>query len=393
MSGPATTAAACSVAILGGGPAGVAAALALRRHDPERRVILLAGPGGARRKIGETLPPGAQATLRSAGLWDAFLASDPLPAYGTSTAWGGDRLEDNEFILHPEGRGWHVDRARLDAALLDAAEAQGITVWRGAELVAARPKADGWRLDLHLADSPLFTLEADFALDATGRAGRLVGAAGATRAAADRLVAVSLTCALPATRPMRDTYALVESRPEGWWYSSLQPDGRLAVACFTDADLVRELRLREPSGWRRAARHTRHTLARIESALLSEETPVLRAADTAMLDRVTGPRWLAAGDAASTFDPLSSLGILKALRQGTVAGYATLDHLAGDAQALPKYEALLRREYREFRAALGDHYCRETRWPDSPFWRRRQGSIADSEEPDPAGAAPAPRAA
>lgn len=181
---------------------------------------------------------------------------------------------------------------------------------------------------------------------------------------------------------MQDTYTLVESRPEGWWYSSLQPDGRLVAACFTDADLARERRLKELAGWHEALRRAPHTSARLEAAFDAGEAPVLHAADTAMLDRVTGPRWLAAGDAASTFDPLSSLGILKALRQGTVAGYATLDHLAGDPEALPKYEALLRREYGEFLAALQDHYRREPRWPEAPFWRRRQLSAAGAPGPD-----------
>jgi flavin-dependent dehydrogenase len=44
---------------------------------------------------------------------------------------------------------------------------------------------------------------------------------------------------------------------------------------------------------------------------------------------VAGDSWLAVGDAASTFDPLSSQGIVKVLRSGVCASYAIADPLTG----------------------------------------------------------------
>lgn len=359
------------VAIIGAGPAGIAAALALRRQAPERSVLVLAGAQGAERKIGETLPPGSQAVLRALGMWEPFLATRPLPAHGTCSAWGDARLEPNEFIFHPDRQGWHIERPAFDAMLSTEAARRGIAIRPATTFLTTTRYDDTWQLTVRGADGVEDTIRARFVIDASGRAAQFASRLGVRRKSDDRLVAIAISHRLPTQQPMRDTYAAIEARPEGWWYSSLQPDGRLTVACFTDADLALALQLKEASVWRSYAAHASHTFARLSQGI-AEHAPQLRLADSVMLEQVTGTGWLAAGDAASTFDPLSSQGILKALRQGQVAAYATIDHLAGDAMALPKYTALLRREYDEFLIAKREHYARETRWPEAPFWQRRQ---------------------
>jgi flavin-dependent dehydrogenase len=359
----------CDVAILGAGPAGLATALTLRRHAPHLSVVVLAGPPGAREKICETLPPGAQSLLRSLDVWEAFLARAPLAAYGTAGAWGTSRVEANEFLFHPDRRGWHLDRAQFDAMLAAETAQRGVPIRSDAAPPRWTRRAERWRCAF-----PAGSLSARFVVDATGRPAAFASAAGATRLADDRLVALSLFFSPPAHAPLTDTYALVESTADGWWYSALQPDGRLAVACLTDADLARELRLRDVDRWLAAAHAAPHTHARLAGSAATG-APTLRLADSSCLDRLVGDDWLATGDAASTFDPLSSQGIVKALRQGTVAAYAVADHLGGAREALEKYAAFVRREHAEFTATKRDYYRRETRWPDSPFWRRRHQRI------------------
>lgn len=360
------------VAIIGAGPAGLAAALSLRQNAPRRSVCVVGAGDGAKRKLGETFPPGAQAILRSLGVWDAFLASDPMPAYGTCAAWGGSRIEDNEFIFHPDRRGWHVQREPFDAILAREAGRQAVALHADTTLVDPRWHQDHWQLVVRHGGRRRI-LAARFVIDATGRTARFAERVGANRFVDDRLVATAVQFTLPASAPVHDTYSLVEACIDGWWYSARQPDGRMAVAMFTDADIARRLQLKDPAGFQLALEAAPHTRARVAAAVVNEP-PVARLADSGLLDRITGPNWLATGDAASTFDPLSSQGVMKALRQGTIAGYAVTDHLAGDPTALPKYESLLQREYREFLAVKRDFYRRETRWTDAPFWSRRHGS-------------------
>src|SRR4028118_1738065 len=52
--------------------------------------------------------------------------------------------------------------------------------------------------------------------------------------------------------PAADTYTLVEAMPDGWWYSALLADGRLAAAFMTDVDLLAPaLAPRAPAAWPR----------------------------------------------------------------------------------------------------------------------------------------------
>lgn len=368
----------CDVAILGAGPAALATALTLRRHDPTRTILVLAGSPGTRGKIGETLPPGAQAVLRSIGVWEAFLASAPLPAYGTCAAWGSNQLESHEFIFHPENRGWHLDREIFDQSLAAEAERLGVTVWRDA-LPSRWRRVDGrWVGDISgVSNSPLQRAElisARFVVDATGRRAAFATSQGAARLISDRLVAIFVSFRPSASAPMRDTYALVEACAEGWWYSSLLPDGRLIVAFMTDADLARTQRVKQPEVWLAAAQRAPHTYERIQTAM-PEGAPQVRGADSMILDQLTGEDWLATGDAAWTLDPLASQGVLKALQQGKLAAYAAADHLSGDPVALPKYEAVLQHQHRDYLVQKRTQYRLESRWPDAPFWRRRQGPI------------------
>jgi len=90
-----------------------------------------------------------------------------------------------------------------------------------------------------------------------------------------------------------------------------------------------------------------------------------------MLDCTAGPNWLAAGDAAISVDPLSSQGILFALRSGLAAAQAIEESRAGSRLALPELSRSTRESFDRYLDLRRMHYSREQRWPDSVFWRRR----------------------
>jgi flavin-dependent dehydrogenase len=100
--------------------------------------------------------------------------------------------------------------------------------------------------------------------------------------------------------------------------------------------------------------------------------PLIVDAGVAHLEQLAGCGWVAAGDAALSFDPLSSQGILTALLMGSGAGHAIAAILMrGDRQPLvwwgTEYARLLETHLR-LRAAF---YALERRWPNAPFWARR----------------------
>jgi flavin-dependent dehydrogenase len=85
-------------------------------------------------------------------------------------------------------------------------------------------------------------------------------------------------------------------------------------------------------------------------------------AGSARLDRTGGDGWLAIGDAAMSFDPISSHGLLTALSTGLAAGETSL---AGDQE----FTDTTWRAYVRTRHAC---YASEERRADAPFWRKRR---------------------
>jgi flavin-dependent dehydrogenase len=107
---------------------------------------------------------------------------------------------------------------------------------------------------------------------------------------------------------------------------------------------------------------------------LLEESPIIAAANSIHLEPVGAADWLAVGDAAVAYDPLSSQGIVKALRAGIFAAYAIADRLdKADHRGLARYAHLVRREFASYRRQHAEYCGREQRWPQSRFWSRRQG--------------------
>lgn len=368
----------CDVLVLGGGPAGTATALSLRQTDPSLSVVLIERSRYEQIRIGETLPPSVRPLLRQLNVWEEFLAEKHLPAYGTRSAWGSDTLYDNEFIYDPRGCGWHLDRRRFDAMLAREAARRGVVCHTGAKVVrcAAEAGEEPWRIRVELAAGGTLSVAARFVVDATGRRAAFARARGARKIVFDSMVGAFRFFALdPGVAEEAST--LVESQEQGWWYSSLLPGRQMAVAFFSDTDLVRRSGVRTREGWLELACRTRHTRQRLERVEARGE-PSLHAAQSYRLDRFTGDGWLAVGDAATAFDPLSSQGIVKGLRSGILGSFAICDHFRGLRTGMEKYTDLVEQEFEEYLVTWKDFYGRESRWEREPFWQRRQGRITDN---------------
>jgi flavin-dependent dehydrogenase len=363
------------VVVLGGGPAGTATVLSLRQHAPFLSLALIEQTTYTKIRIGETLPPIAQPLLEQLGVWNAFLNEGHVPAYGSCSAWGSDELLDNEFIYHPTGRGWHLDRRRFDALLAHEAASAGVTLYTGSKFITSRLSGQKrWRLTVHTEHSSEISIESRFVVDATGRRAVFASQQGVRKVLLDQLLGVFVFFSLNGGTALTDTYTLVEAWEEGWWYSALVPDEKLAVACMSDKDIVKKRRLNSSAEWFELMNETRHIKDRVQEAQ-PLAAPSVHAASSHRLERITGDAWLAVGDAATTLDPLSSLGVFKGLRSGIMASYAIGDYFKGSSSSLEKYEAILAREFEEYLRTRADYYGQERRWADSPFWQRRYDQI------------------
>lgn len=354
----------CDVLIAGAGPAGCAAAVSLAQFAPDLRIVLADAAPAQDARIGETVPPPIKPVLEHLGLWGAFAADEPSPSYRTLSAWGSAALGSNEFLLHPSQVGWRLDRARFDAMMRRAALAS-ITAHLPARVTAVRREAERW----HIACGSFGSHTARLLVDATGRAavpGRLTGQRPMSE---DRLVGCFVHFAASGGGPQE---VLLEAFDDGWWYTAAIPDSRRVVACMSDADLVGQLRLADLDGWMHVLARTRHLAPLVQQAR-PLGPPRLRAAASQIIPRPAADFFIAVGDAASCFDPISGQGILKALRSGIFASYAIADALCrDDAKGMRRYGRFVQDEFASYRATSRAYYALERRWPEHPFWRRRQ---------------------
>jgi flavin-dependent dehydrogenase len=345
--------------VIGGGPAGAAAALALLRHVPGRRVVLFEAGRHDRPKPGEVLPAVGQALLRRLGVWKPFLAAAFVESRAVVSAWTGEALDERPSIYSAQGAGWQLDRARFDGLLVKAAADAGAEVRLGSAVRSAAREGQGWRL--RLADGDFV---AGAVIWATGRNWGLARSLGAKLRVHGHLAAYTRFF----DRAPGDCRMVVEARPEGWWYSADLPDRRRVVACLTDPDLGVELR--EPEAWYRALAATR-LVAPLLPASARETAAVVKSAGTATVDPAAGERWVAAGDSLFAADPLSSRGIVHALRSGILAAYAASDMLDGREElARTRYAMIASHGFTGYVRALAAHYAAAARW-DTAFWRRR----------------------
>ena len=355
------------VAVVGAGPAGAACALALARAGVDRIALLDSGAAAGGAAVGETIPPDARLLLDRLGLLAPFLAEGHQPCLGSCSAWGSDTLGFNDFLLNPQGPGWHLDRARFDGFLRARAAAAGADLLEGARVADVEPAGEGFRL--HLAGG--HTVSARFLVDATGRAAAVARTLGARQVALDRLTFVygffDSARSRSATR-----LTLLEAAEHGWWYAAGLPGDRLAVAFASDAGRVRADGLGTDRAWLAAALATRHLAERLDGCRFLPGSLVARVAPSFLLEPVSGPRWLAIGDSAACFDPLAAQGIYKALEDGLDSARLIAAALAGRGGLDGSHSSAMRSRFDDYLANRNYFYGLELRWPHSAFWQRRQ---------------------
>ncbi len=332
--------------VIGGGPAGAAAAIRFAQLDRSVCLVDRSKPGEF--KIGESLPPAATRLLNDLDASAALAPGIAVPCFGNQSAWGGPQLRDTDFIRDPAGHGWHIDRARFDAKLREIARQHGAQVYHQTAAVSRTP-GQSWRATIEKE-----LIEANWLIDCAGRASTF---ARVPRKSFDRLIAVAMEFA----SADEDSRTLVESAPCGWWYTALIPSGRRVVVFHTDAGSETSNTARSLEGFRRLLESTVHVRGRVTQP--PPRITVVSAATT-RLESFHGPGWLAAGDAAMSFDPLSSQGIYTALYSGMKAAEAS----AQDSCA--EYSAILDRIFEAYLERRSIHYAEESRWPDSSFWNR-----------------------
>jgi flavin-dependent dehydrogenase len=367
------------VVVVGGGPAGAAAALTLARAG--RRVLLSEATTPATFKIGEALPPAARPLLIDLGVWDEFSSGNHLPCYGNLSAWGTADLRSTDFIYDVDGHGWQLDRLGFDVLMREAARSAGTEVRTSTTFRnVARSTTGGNEWIIRLKDSKVESeVRCRFLVDATGRRSLIARMQGSRRKSDDSLVGIFAVFQSPdsSRKVDEDSRTLIEAAPDGWWYTALLPSKERVVVYMTDADLIPRPSFSKADylSLLNQTEHISNCLAKYSYGLRT--APKGRAAGSGRLNHFWGDGWLAVGDAAISFDPLSSQGILVALYTGMEAGHKLDDYLSGSASALMNYSLRLNTIYDNYLLNQSMFYKMEERWMKHAFWKRRHARVED----------------
>ncbi|MEF2549480.1 FAD-dependent monooxygenase [Aurantimonas sp. E1-2-R+4] len=350
------------VAILGNSVAANSLAIALARTGTETVVL-----GTPRRNLsyGEHLKPGVTAIASSIGLDFASLKGSRI-THGNLSLWGTPEPVAVSYLGYPEGSGHNLDRDVFDKSLRTAANRFGSLRIDGFKILVARVDKEQTVLTGTLNKCAL-QVTAKLAVDASGRSAALGRRLGARVIAHDRLLALGAIG--PATREC-DTRLALEAAPDGWWYAVPIAEDRVIAVFLTDSDLLPAGMAKRCALWKDELKRTRLIASRMSQG--AGETYLHQADSRSLWLTPQGARgWIAIGDAAMAFDPISGSGITKAMADAGETAEAIACQLAGDGGPMARLLARRRSRFESYLAERAAIYRAATPPERGEFWSRR----------------------
>lgn len=333
------------VVVIGGGPAGSAAAIACAERGLAVAVVERAA--FPRHRPGESLPPGVETLVAQLGAASVLHGPDVVRYPGIWIRWG-ERARFQTFGGDADGPwlGFQVERSRLDSALLARARALGADVLQPCR--AVRLVRNGGRVSgVATTDG---TLDTEWVIDAAGGGHWVARELGLARERASPRLLARYGYGHRSSADRR-TSPVIAAGTDGWqWTAQIAPRRfqwtRVAVSGsgIPDADPPAGLAPSEPARgadvtWRR----------------------VIRGA---------GPGYLCAGDALAVVDPASGHGVLGALMDGMMAGHLLARihaRACAEDDALGAYRRWTAARFRADSDALRSFY---RGLPQPPAWVR-----------------------
>ncbi|MBV9491970.1 MAG: tryptophan 7-halogenase, partial [Verrucomicrobia bacterium] len=336
------------VAIIGGGPAGSVAGSILRQAG--HSVLILEKEAFPRFRVGESMVPASCETLHRIGVKTKLDRGGFLIKYGGEICSACGTRVPFYFRngLRPKWKtSYQVERAKFDQVLLDHARELGCDVREQTAVTAVKFHPD--RVELQTGGQAATPVQARYVLDCSGRHSLLANYLRLREPYPDlRKFSVYAYYDNVARREGEaGTLTRMIRTEDGWIWMIPLVDGKCSIGLVTDVERYRAARVPPETALERVLREQPEVSAWVQAA--RRYTPVYATGEFSYrVTRLTGARWLLAGDAAGFIDPVFSNGIYMAIFSGEKAADAltrALREPAGRAGAFRGYEAAVQRRF------------------------------------------------
>ncbi|TMP89921.1 MAG: NAD(P)/FAD-dependent oxidoreductase [Verrucomicrobia bacterium] len=346
------------VAIIGGGPAGSTAATLLSKAG--RRVIVLERDKFPRFHIGESLLPFSMETFTRLGIQEKLRAGFVEKFGGEIAEAGGEKAAKFYFkdgFGSRTDRSYQVTRSKFDKMLLDHAAELGAEVREETMVENVDFDQDGATLFLRrdavlrvlgrAEARPSENIRALYVIDASGR-NSVIGNKFKLKKSYQHLQKLSLFAhyeGLEREEGIDGTLTRMVRTLQSWfWIIPLEND-RTSIGVVLEAADFKSSGLSAEEFFERAI--AEQPLVRNRIGAGRRVSQVYTAADFSYRsERLTGDRWLLAGDAAGFIDPVFSSGVFLAVLAGEQAAdvlHEVLDHPKRARRLFRHYERLINR--------------------------------------------------
>ena len=332
-------------AIIGGGPAGSTAAALLAQAG--RSVVVLERDKFPRFHIGESLLPFSMKAFSRLGLHEKFKRAGFMEKFG-GAMYGACSSEGVKFYFEDgfrsqTDRSYQVTRAEFDKVLLDHAAEKGAEVHEETAVDTVEFSADEVVLAISRKDGrPSGTLQAKYVIDASGR-NSVIGGHFKLKKNYDHLQKISIFAHYDGVvrESGRDgTLTNMVRAIDRWFWSIPLTENRTSIGVVLDGAVFKRSKLSPEDFLAQAIAEQPLLMERMENA--ERVSPVSVAADFSYRNsRLTGDRWLLAGDAAGFIDPVFSSGVFLAVLAGEQCAdilHELIDHPARKRRLFARYE-------------------------------------------------------
>ena len=314
------------VAIIGGGPAGSAAATFLAQQG--HRVIVLEKELFPRFQIGESLLPFSMDTLERMGVGEKMIQAGFLPKHGAQISAGCGSKTTRFFFKNSfrsrRATAWQVPRAEFDHLLLEHARDCGATVEYQSRVTSVDFSAEDATLTVQKASSEQTAkIRARFVLDASGRHS-LVGQKFGLKQNYPHLKKFAVFAHFDGAQvpegPEGTLTHMIREKERWFWIIPLSRS-KISVGVVTDLETFKACGKKPETYFEDALAGQPLVHDRLVNA--ERVTPIRSTGDYSFRHRsFHGKRWLLAGDAAGFIDPVFSSGVFLALYSGENAAHA-----------------------------------------------------------------------